>query len=270
MRIYKWFVALALGLMTGSGCSGQGSDEVEVRLETTAGDIVVRLYNDTPGHRDNFIRNVKDSLYNGVLFHRVVRNFMIQTGDPDTRPGEVKDTTVKAPTIPAEIHYPRHFHKRGELAAARESDDVNPGRESDMFQFFIVTGKYVNDEALDGYEQGMLDMDVMRLYEKKEGENAARLDSLRSVRDREGVSDLLTDLLNEAKSEASERKQKIPMSVRKAYRTHGGAPWLDREYTVFGYVVDGMKVVQEIEKVKTNSNENPLRQIRIIRAVIVE
>ena len=140
----RLFLSLFLTVcLATTSCSGQKQEEgqTEVLIETTAGEIRVRLYNDTPGHRDNFLSNIRDGKYDGTLFHRVVRNFMIQAGDPDTRPGEVKDTTKAVERIPAEIAFPKHFSQRGVLAAARDEDYKNPERASDKYQFYIVTGK---------------------------------------------------------------------------------------------------------------------------------
>ena len=259
------------------GCTSQaGEKETEVVLETTAGNIRLKLYNDTPGHRDNFVQNVKDGMYTGVTFHRVIRNFMIQTGDPKTRPEgyEVKltesgDTITEQ--IPAEILWPQHFHVRGMLAAAREGDEENPQRMSDKFEFYIVTGKVHSDDDLDNLEQARAQRDAEILYAKKQLENKEKLDALRAARDRDGVSNLLEKLLDKAKWEMSENPPiTYPKDVRKAYRVHGGAPWLDNEYTVFGEVVEGMKVVEDIQKVKTNANDVPLKEIRIVKANVVE
>lgn len=117
---------------------------VHVKLTTTMGDITVELYNTTPQHRDNFVKLVKDGYYDGLLFHRVIRDFMIQGGDPDSRNAQPKKLLGEGGpgyTIPAEIDFPRHYHKRGALAAAREADDVNPEFRSGGSQFYIVWGK---------------------------------------------------------------------------------------------------------------------------------
>lgn len=124
----------------------------EVLLETTKGNILLALYNDTPKHRDNFLKLTKEGFYNGVLFHRVIQNFMIQSGDSASRhaqPGQLLGDSKESYKIPAEILYPKLFHKRGALAAAREGNDVNPQRESSMSQFYIVYGKRFTDEMLD-------------------------------------------------------------------------------------------------------------------------
>ena len=257
------------------GCT-DGSKETEVVLETTAGVIRVKLYDDTPGHRDNFVKNVQDGMYTGVTFHRVIRDFMIQTGDPKTRPEgyQVKmspegDTITER--IPAEIVWPKHFNKRGALAAARDGDDVNPERASDKFQFYIVTGRVCQDADMDAFEQAMLQRDAEALYVKKQLANKEKLEALRQARDRDGVSNLLEKLLDEAKWEASENPPiTYPADLRRSYSIHGGAPWLDNEYTVFGEVVEGMKVVETIQKIKTNAQEVPLKEVRIVKAYVVE
>ena len=259
------------------GCtSQQGEKETEVVLETTVGEIRLKLYNDTPGHRDNFVQNVKDGLYTGVTFHRVIRNFMIQTGDPKTRPQgyEVKlneqgDTIPE--WIPAEIVWPKHSHVRGMLAAAREGDEENPKRMSDKFEFYIVTGKVQSDDDMDNMEKAREQRDAELLYQQKQQANKEKLDALRAARDRDGLSDLLEKLQDEAKWEVSENPPiTYPKDVRKAYRVHGGAPWLDNEYTVFGEVVKGMDAVETIQKVKTDATDKPLKEIRIVKAYVVE
>lgn len=124
----------------------------EVLLQTTKGDIRLVLYNETPLHRDNFMRKVKEGYYDGVLFHRVISGFMIQAGDSASRhaqPGQLLGDSSESSQIPAEIRYPALFHKRGALAAAREGDDTNPARASSEAQFYIVYGKRHDDEMLD-------------------------------------------------------------------------------------------------------------------------
>ncbi len=237
------------------GCT-EGGQETEVVFETTAGEIRVKLYDDTPGHRDNFIKNVKDGMYTGVTFHRVVRDFMIQTGDPKTRPEGYKvKLTPEGDTI----------------TERRDGDEENPDRASDKFQFYIVTGRTCQDADLDAFEQARVQRDTEILYMKKQLANKEKLEALRQARDREGVSNLLEKLLDEAKWEVSENPPiTYPHDLRRSYGIHGGAPWLDNEYTVFGEVVEGMKVVESIQKIKTNAQEVPLKEVRILKAYVKE
>lgn len=134
--------------------------QTKVTISTTEGNITVVLYNDTPLHRDNFIQQVEAGYFDSTLFHRVIRDFMIQGGDPTSKqaePGQFIGNEGPEPTVPAEFHYPTHFHKRGALAAARESDDVNPKRESSGYQFYIVCGRTFPTDSL-------LDMADSRMY----------------------------------------------------------------------------------------------------------
>ena len=149
------FVLLNFGTI---GMTAQSNDIIrhEVLLQTSMGDIRLVLYNETPLHRDNFLRLVKEGYYDGNLFHRVISNFMIQTGDSTTRhakPGESVGEYSPDYTIPAEIVYPKYFHKRGALAAAREGDEVNPKRESSSSQFYIVVGTNHSDGDLDRFQE---------------------------------------------------------------------------------------------------------------------
>lgn len=277
-RRLAWWPLLA-ALLLATSCNGQeGERETEVLLETTAGDIRIKLYNDTPGHRDNFVRNVQEGLYDGVTFHRVIRSFMVQTGDPNTRPGHeaeraaaAADTTnALGDTITQEIRFPRYIHRRGMVAAAREGDDINPTMASDAYQFYIVTGKYMDEESMTTYDRLRVENAVNRLYEAKMRPHEAELEAMRKARDRDGVSDLLEGLLDEARMEVDENPPPFyTTEQRRQYRTYGGAPWLDSYYTIFGEVVEGIKVVQTIEKVKTNANDEPLREVRILKASIV-
>lgn len=264
------FCMLMAFSLTAISCAS-GEQETIVALETTAGTIRLKLYDDTPGHRDNFLQNVKQGLYDGVTFHRIIRNFMIQTGDPFTRPGEVADTTKKDPTIPAEIVYPRHYHKRGSIGAARGGDDENPRKESNKFQFYIVTGKHYSDAGLSELEGIAYQNKVEKIYNENTKNYTARLDAMRRQRDRDGVSDLLDSILTEAQAEvAANPPAPFTSEQKRIYKSRGGSPWLDGEYTVFGEVIEGMKIVEDIERVKTGSGDKPLREIRIIKATIEE
>jgi len=150
---------LLVAIMTSAVAVAQDSLRTQVLLETSKGNILLELYNETPLHRDNFIKLVREGYYDGNLFHRVISNFMIQSGDSTTRhaaPGDTLGLYSPDYEIPAEIRFPQIFHKRGSLAAARESDDVNPEFASSASQFYIVYGRRFNDDMLEA-QQARLD-----------------------------------------------------------------------------------------------------------------
>ena len=270
----KLVIGFCVVLFTFVSCNGQtGEKETEVMLETTAGNIRIKLYNDTPIHRDNFIQNVKDGKYDGVTWHRIIRNFMIQTGEQPVQFDANGDTIATDPSewITAEIHFPKHYHKRGVVAAAREGDDVNPDKKSDHYQFYIVTGRSFNDDQLRELNAARTQQAVELLYAQRVQENSAKLEAMRKARDTKGVSNLLEKLHDEATYDVSENPP-TPFNEQQTrdYRTYGGAPWLDGEYTVFGEVVEGMKVVQTIEKTKVDDNNRPKTEMKVLKAYIVE
>ena len=200
----------------------------EVLLQTTMGDIRIALFNETPLHRDNFIKLVNEGKYDGVLFHRVIKDFMIQTGDLGTvnaKPGEELGDTPEKYKVPAEIRYPQLFHRRGMVAAAREGDRVNPKRESSGSQFYIVYGWNFNEAEIELFKH--------------------KLDS------------------------TSGGKHVMPPEVMEAYVRYGGTPHLDGAYTVFGEVLEGMDVVEKIQKVETDPADRPKEDIRIVKASVV-
>ncbi|MBR2154117.1 MAG: peptidylprolyl isomerase [Bacteroidaceae bacterium] len=256
-----------------SSCNGQKHPgaSTEVVFETTMGDIRIALFDDTPGHRDNMIQNIRAGLYDGVTFHRVIRNFMIQTGDPDTRPDIVPDTTKAHERIPAEFVYPKYFHKRSFVGAARDEDNENPERQSDKYQFYIVTGRTCSDADLDNFETAREEREAELIYNKICEQHKAEIDAIRAERKPRKLSDRLESYLDQARLQVSENPPlTYTREQRSAYRSVGGAPWLDGEYTVFGEVVEGMATVEKIQKIKTDANDKPLHDIRILRAYVVQ
>lgn len=218
--------ALALvGAMVLAGCRQKVNVVV---MDTTMGTIELKLYDETPLHRDNLIQLVKEGAYDSLLFHRVIQDFMIQGGDPDSKnaePGVLLGEGDRPYTVPAEFRLDQGiFHRRGVLGAAREGDDVNPEQRSSAMQFYIVWGRVFDDEGLDRMQE--------------------RLD--RST----GGSVTLTP------------------EMREVYKTIGGTPHLDGQYTVFGEVVSGLEVVDAIQRVPTDENDRPLEDVRILRAYL--
>lgn len=244
-----------------------------VRLETTLGNITVKLYNETPKHRDNFIKLVKEGVYDSLLFHRVIKNFMIQAGDPDSK--NANDTASLGYgdvgyTVPAEFN-PALFHKKGALAAARQGDDVNPEKASSGSQFYIVTGKKYSQAQLINMENQINEARLDTAFNVLARKHMKEIYKMRKAGDNEGLLELQDTLEAQARAEvAKEPRFRFTKQQIDAYTTLGGTPHLDGNYTVFGEVVDGMNVVDQIETAKTNGADRPLTNIRILKAVVVE
>lgn len=226
-KVMKKTLILSLLCLAATVVPAQPADSPrqEVVLETDSGIVRIQLYNETPGHRDNFLRLVRSGAYDGVLFHRVIPDFMVQTGDLGSKtalPGQLLGDTPESYSQPAEIHFPQFCHKRGAVAAAREPDSVNPDRRSSATQFYIVWGRRFTDAQLDQVQQ--------------------RIDS------------------------HTNGTVKLTPEIREVYRTIGGTPHLDGQYTVFGEVVSGLDVIDRIQRAATDSADRPIADIHIIRA----
>lgn len=215
MKVFNTILGLLVFCMLVS-CA---KEEKEALIETSLGNIRVKLYNETPKHRDNFEKLVKEGFYDGLLFHRVMPTFMVQGGDPDSKDAPAFQQLGQGGPgyfLEPEILMP---HKTGALAAARLGDQVNPTRESSGSQFFIVDEQIMTDENLDMIEQ-----------------------QIRAT---------IKDLPDFA----------FTPEEREMYKTIGGAPFLDKQYTVFGEVIEGMDVVKEIARQQRDPNNRPLKDI---------
>ena len=221
-------------LLSLSASAKPKSKPAVVRLETTAGVIRVELSDETPKHRDNFLKIARDGVLDSTLFHRVIKDFMIQGGDPDSKVHQAPDGKLVSPprtkplgegdlgyTLPPEFDLPWLFHERGALAAAREGDDVNPEQRSSSTQFYIV-------------------------YGRSWGENS----------------------LGKVRAQLAENDIEMTYDMWQTYLTKGGAPHLDGTYTVFGHVIEGMKVVKAIQAVATDSLDRPVEDVILLRAVV--
>ncbi len=243
-------------------------DETVV-VSTNKGDIHLKLYKDTPQHSNNFIKLAKQGFFDSTLFHRVIEGFMIQGGDPDSKnaaPGIELGNGGPGYDIPAEI-LPSLMHVKGVLAAARESDDVNPERLSSGSQFYIVQGKLFNDSTLDAVEKKQYSLTKQRIFVNimNKPENAALRTEFLAADEREDPVrfKFLLDTLNGMmdKEYALMTPFKISPERRDIYKTIGGAPHLDGNYTIFGEVISGLEVVDKIAAVKRDENDRPLEDI---------
>ena len=212
------------------GTAWSQTKTAEVLFETTAGNIRIALYDETPQHRDNFLKLTKMGVYDSLLFHRVIKDFMIQSGDTNSKhakPGQALGTGDYDYTQEAEFRLPQIFHRRGTVAMAREGDSKNPERRSSACQFYIVWGKVYTDDRV-----------LAKVQE--------RLDSI------------------------TQGTVKLTPEMIEVYKTQGGTPHLDGQYTVFGEVIEGLDIVEKIQLVQTDKLARPLEDIRILKATVTK
>lgn len=249
--------------------------ETTVIMHTSLGDVTLKLYNETPLHRDNFIKLVKEGTYNGLLFHRVIKDFMVQGGDVTSKDAPMNKSLGAGDlgyTVPAEFVYPKYFHKKGALCAAWTGDEVNPERASSASQFYIVTGKKYTEGELKQMEKQLENRLKQSIFARLQTENKAKIMQLYRNGEKEELAILRDTLVGKTELEAEKRKEEacLPAELREAYQSVGGVPFLDNQYTVYGEVVDGIEVVDAIQKVKTNKQDRPLENIVIKSMELVE
>ena len=263
-KLVLFTIFASLFVTLSCGVSPKSKDTI-VQIETELGNIKIKLYNETPLHRDNFIKLIKDGVYTDLLFHRVIQGFMIQGGDPDSKnaePGKQIGNGDLGYTIPAEIN-PKFFHRRGVLAAARQGDDINPERRSSASQFYILQGKIFRPAELDTMEVKLDESRKMNMLQAKIKAVEPELNKL----GQEGKQDELMARYNAIKEEVLAEAAKLPSlkfteEQRKAYTTVGGYPPLDNLYTIFGEVIEGMGVVDAIAKEPTDRFDRPQKDIK--------
>lgn len=198
------------------------SAQQKVLIQTSKGDIVLKLYEETPVHRDNFIKLVKEGFYDSTLFHRVIANFMVQGGDPQSKNASANRLLGNGgPGYTLEAEIKKEFiHKKGALAAARQPDNTNPKRRSSGSQFYLVQGRTYPKQYLSRFEE--------------------------------------------------ERETPYTEEQKEIYANIGGTPHLDGQYTVFGEVVSGLTVVDDIAAVTTNNADRPTKDVVITKMKLID
>lgn len=249
-------------------------NETQVLMHTSMGDIQLKLYNETPKHRNNFIQLVKDGTYNGLLFHRVIKDFMIQGGDVTSKDAPMNKSLGAGDlgyTVPAEFNYPKYFHKKGALCAARTGDEVNPERASSASQFYIVTGKKYSEAELNQMEKQLENRLKQSIFARLQAENKPKIMEYYRSGNKEELAILRDTLIGKTELEAEKRKDetKLPKELREIYKTEGGVPFLDNQYTVYGEVVKGIEVVEAIQNVKTNKQDRPTENVVITSVELI-
>lgn len=256
----------------------QSFSKETILISTPHGNLKIKLFNETPQHRDNFIKLVKEHFYDSLLFHRVIEEFMIQGGDPDSKHADIfkvlgdGDLTY---TIPAEIR-PELFHKKGMLCAARNSDDVNPTKASSACQFYIVQGKARTEEDLKAFERRINKSLITKLKDSilSAPEHSVLQQKMKDFKATKNNDSLLvySKQLNELTDKAYEKAPHytFPEAHKAVYKTLGGTPHLDTNYTVFGEVVEGLDVIDKIAAAKTGKNDRPLIDLRMTITIIAE
>lgn len=236
-----------------------------VLIETDFGNMKIKLYKETPLHQENFIKLAKQGYFDGMLFHRVIPNFMIQGGDPESKTakkGAQLGSGGPGYTIPSEFNQ-QFFHKKGALSAARQPDQVNPNKESSGSQFFVVQGRQFTKEQIEEMQQSKNSsrsgLAFRRLFNEKKDE----LMKLRSEGKEEDFNIRVAELQEKAEAEAKQVPDYLFSEEQiQAYSTIGGYPSLDNEYTVFGEVVEGLEVIDKIATQETDGADRPLQDVK--------
>jgi len=261
----KVFSGVILLLFLTLGSYGQTR---KVRISTNMGDMVFVLYDDTPHHRDAFLQLAREGYYEGTLFYRVIKNFLIQGGSRSSRnaaPGKRIGYGDPDKTVDDEI-LPHRFHKKGALCAPRQPDEKNPFKQSDISQFYIVKGRVFTEGALDTMEMAVNNPIMKRITDRYlTNEVRAKLETLRNEKRAEEFRAIAQPLRQRIDTEYSLAPGKLNFSdeQRKAYTSVGGYPELDGKYTIFGECIEGFEVIDRISELKTDGNDRPFTDVKI-------
>ncbi|NLN29779.1 MAG: peptidylprolyl isomerase [Bacteroidales bacterium] len=263
-------LSVSLFLFIGTVCcrSSHSNENTHVLMQTSQGDIKLKLYDGTPLHRDNFIKLVKSGIYDGVSFHRIINTFMIQGGDLQTKPSGIPSCadSLLNYTVKAEFN-PAYFHKKGALAAARQGNEINPEMRSSGTQFYIVQGSTLTDSELDHAEQNINNSVIQAVFTaflRQVADSSRKAGHMAEDSEiHEKASSLMFEYLSTHESYTISEEQ------RAVYKTLGGVPRLDASYTVFGEVTEGLDVVDKIAAVQTDARDRPVSDVRIIKMKIL-
>ena len=273
MKIIKAALILALALFLSCGNAQDNiNNRPVVLIKTDFGEMKIALYNETPRHRDNFLKLAKSGYYDGQLFHRVIQNFMIQGGDPDTKtaqPGQQLGNGGPGYELDNEIN-PNFIHKKGALAAARQGDLTNPQKKSSGSQFYIVQGLVLpvsNLQALEDEGNQKLAQKIMNQLAMAKGDS---LKFYQQTNNKSAFDILVAKLQVAATDSAKQTPFKLTETQKQLYTTVGGTPHLDGNYTVFGEVLEGLAVLDSIAAQPTGPQDRPVKDIRMEVKVIKE
>jgi cyclophilin family peptidyl-prolyl cis-trans isomerase len=267
---------LLLAIASISSCSFSQNKPIPegpvVLIKTRFGDMKVVLYNETPLHRDNFMKLTKEGVFDSLLFHRVIKGFMVQGGDPQSKRA-TKDQMLGDGdlnyTVPAEIR-PGIIHKKGVIAAARNGDEENPERRSSATQFYLAQGKVYKLDDIPSIELNLNSRAAESLFLKLKSEKIDTLMLFQMARNKEGYDKLLEKLKQKATSQVDKNPVRLTKQQIETYTTLGGIPHLDGAYTVFGEVIEGIAVIDSIAAQPTGANNRPLENIRMKVEVVKE
>ncbi len=245
-------------------CSKYDKNYQHAKIETEYGNIVVKLYNSTPKHTNNFVKLTEEKFFDGIIFHRVIKDFVVQGGDPDTKKAEPEKIYGEADAgylVDAEF-VDTIIHKRGALAMAREGDDLNPEKKSSSSQFYFVVGKIFTNQQLDSLEIKLYNKKVSMFHDKVYRELMKQMgDTLNNSKLSAKIETLTLAKVDSFKVVTP--LNKFSELQRNTYTTVGGIPHLDGNYSIFGEVIEGYEIVEKISLVETDENDRPKQDIKM-------
>ncbi|MDO4779558.1 MAG: peptidylprolyl isomerase [Bacteroides sp.] len=274
-------IAVGVLCLASSSCATKGKlvkkymdKDVIVKIETSEGNLKVKLYNETQKHKENFLTLIENKTYEGTLFHRVIKEFMIQAGDPESKnapKGKMLGGGDLGYTVPAEFVYPKYFHKKGTLCAARQGDDVNPEKNSSACQFYLVTGRVFSKAELSMLEKRINEGKEVAAYKKAMAKYAKEIYMARKSGDEFTMVEVQDKVDKEARNILrTEGKFSFTDQQIEAYTTVGGSPHLDGSYTVFGEIIEGLDVIDKIQQAKTDRHDRPEEDIKIKKVSVAK